>query len=97
MEVTQPSLRPKTYSSYEGTVRLHLRPSVGALPIDRVSPVHVHRLIVELSGEHSARTVQYALYVLRIALNRAVRWGLVARNAAPWCTHHESLGDRFLY
>ena len=97
MEVTQPSLRPKTYSSYEGTVRLHRRPSVGALPIDRVSPVHVHRLIVELSGEHSARTVQYALYVLRIALNRAVRWGLVARNAAPWCTHHESLGDRFLY
>lgn len=45
-------------------------------------PVHVHRLIVELSAEHSARTVQYALYVLRIALNRAVRWGLVARNVA---------------
>ena len=26
--------------------------------------------------------MQYALYVLRIALNRAVRWGLVARNVA---------------
>jgi integrase len=40
-------------------------------------------MLVELTAAgHSPRTVQYALHVLRIALARAVRWGLVPRNVA---------------
>jgi integrase-like protein len=83
LAVAKPSLRPATYVSYEGTTRLHILPDLGRVRLDQLTPMHVHRLLqTKAASELSPRTVQYILFVLRIALGRALRWGLVPRNVA---------------
>src|SRR5579859_706497 len=77
-------LRPSTHVSYEGIVRLHLVPEMGRLTLDKLSVEHVADLISRKQRDPrlSPTTVRYILLTLRIALNKAVRWGLVARNVA---------------
>jgi integrase len=83
LEVVKPTLRPATYVSYEGTTRLHILPDLERVRLDKLTPVHLHRLLqTKAETGLSPRSVQYILLVLRIALGRAVRWGLVPRNVA---------------
>ena len=83
VDTVEPSVRPSTYRSYEMLVRLHVQPSIGRVPLSKVSPQHVQRMLNEArAGGLSARSVHHVRAVLRRALNQAVRWGLVARNAA---------------
>jgi len=82
-EVAQPSVRPWTYHGYEVHVRLHINPVLGTIPLERLEPLHVQSLINrKLKDGLSPKTVRYIRGTLRTALNQAVRWGLVARNAA---------------
>jgi integrase len=83
-----PSVRPRTLESYCGTVRLHLIPRVGRVPLAKLSPQHVQTMIKEeLATGLSPRSVQYVHSVLSRALNRAVKWDFLPRNvcnlAAP--------------
>jgi integrase len=82
-DYAQATVRPRTYASYAQLIRLHLLPELGRVPIGKLSPQHVQAL---LNRKHasglSPRTVQYLHALLRTALNRAVKWGLVARNVA---------------
>lgn len=76
-------LRPKTYRSYEQIVRLHLIPVIGTLPLVKLQPQHVQQLVSSrLQRGLSARTADYCRIVLRVALNDAVKWGIIARNVA---------------
>jgi integrase len=82
-EVAKPSVRPWTYHGYEVHVRLHISPVLGTLALERLEPIHVQSLINrKLKDGLSPKTVRYIRGTLRTALNQAVRWGLVARNAA---------------
>lgn len=64
-------------------VRLHLNPWIGRVRLDKLGPLDVQRVVSGPVAEgRSERVLQYRLQVLRIALNKAVRWGLVARNVA---------------
>jgi integrase len=64
-------------------VRVHLIPGLGHHKLDKLTRVHVDDLLsVKLSGSLAARTVHHLRAVLRTALNRAVKDGLVLRNAA---------------
>lgn len=82
-DVVRPSVRPRTHTSYEQLVRLHLKPALGRLPLAKLTPQHVQRFMNEkLAAGLSARTVQYLRAVLRRALSQALRWNLVARNVA---------------
>jgi len=80
----RPTLRPKTYVSYEGVVRLHLVPEIGRVPLEKLSVEHVASLIARKQADRrlSPTSVRYVLLILRNALGKAVRWGLVARNVA---------------
>lgn len=84
LAAAKPALRPSTYVSYEGVVRLHLVPEIGRLRLEKLSVEHIADLLTRKQRDPrlSPTTVRYVLLVLRIALNRAVRWGLVARNVA---------------
>ena len=76
-------LRPNTFASYADTVRRHLVPEMGRLPLAKLSPVDVQGLMAtKAAAGLSPRTVQYVRAVLRVALNQALKWGLVARNVA---------------
>lgn len=78
-----PSLRPKTYVSYEGTVRLHIVPRLGKVQLRRLTPAMIQGVLAaKLDSGQSPQSVKYVLKVLRIALGQAQRWDLVGRNVA---------------
>jgi integrase len=77
-------LRPRTVESYSGTVRLYLKPALGKIPLARLQPDHVARMLRDLTarGDLSPTTVRYAGVILRNALGRALKTGKVLRNVA---------------
>jgi integrase len=82
-QVVRQSVRPRTYISYEGVVRLHIVPTLGRTRLDRLAPSQVQQLLnIKLAAGLSPRSVDYIRQVLKTALAKAVRWGLTTRNAA---------------
>ena len=82
-DVAAPRLRQRTLHEYEGLVRRHAYPTLGALPLGKVTPQHLASLYAALLAQGLApRTVQYLHAVLHRALQDALRQGLVARNVA---------------
>ncbi len=80
----KPSVRPRTYQSYDAVVRLHLVPTLGTLPLQSLSPQRIQALLNSKTADgFSPRSVAYIRAVLRIALNQALAWNLIARNPAP--------------
>jgi integrase len=80
----KPSVRPSTYRSYEQTIRNHLIPELGRLPLSKLEPQNVRVMLNRkiAQGGLSARSVAYLRVVLRAGLNQARKWNLVARNVA---------------
>lgn len=77
------SVAPATYVSYSGHVRLHIAPLLGGLPVIRIGPPDVRRLITALgSAGLAANTVRRVLTTLAMALGRAVREGSIPTNPA---------------
>jgi integrase len=82
-EVVRPSVRPWTYKGYEVHARLHLKPVLGSLPLEGLTPFHVQALLNQKLAEGlSPKTVRYIRGTLRTALKQATRWGLISRNPA---------------
>ena len=83
LALKQTTLRPRAYASYEQVVRGHLEPGVGKLRLAKLTPQQLSDWFqTHQAAGASARTIRYARTVLRAALNQALRWGMVARNAA---------------
>jgi integrase len=83
MECAKPSTRPRTFERYEQLIRLHIVPEIGKIRLERLAPADVQRLLNrKLAGGLSPKSVRHLRAVLTVALNRALRWGLVGRNAA---------------
>lgn len=83
LRAVQPALRPRTFESYSAHVRLYISPELGRLPLARLSPVHVQRMLAKLQERGlSAQTVVHVRATLRRSLRDASRWGLVHRNVA---------------
>jgi integrase len=75
--------RPATYSLYEITARLYLKPALGTTPLTRLSATRVQAFLNgQLAAGHSIRRVQIMRTVLSSALTRAMREELVMRNVA---------------
>jgi integrase len=77
-------VRPRTAESYASAVRLYIVPALGRLPLAKLHPEQVGRMLAALSdrGDLSPTTVRYAYSVLRTALGYALRQGKVLRNVA---------------
>jgi integrase len=77
-------VRSRTAESYAHTVRLYIMPAIGRVPLAKLEPQHVGRLLAELTARQdlSASTVRYVYSVLRTALGYALRQGAVVRNVA---------------
>jgi integrase len=79
----QPNLSPRGFERYEGVIRVHLIPSLGSVPLTLLRPEHLQKLYTaKLNDGLSAKTVRYHHAVLHVALQTALRWGLVIRNVA---------------
>jgi integrase len=92
----RPTIAASTYDGYEHLLRMHVKPDLGHVKLAKLTPQEVQAWMTRLgerpSKPHrpggpagpplSARTIRYAHAVLRHALNMALQFGLVARNAA---------------
>jgi integrase len=82
-DVVAPSVRPRTYETYEMIVRVHLKPGLGRHRLSGLTAAQVQSFLnAKGSTGHSPNTVRHIRAVLRCALNQARRWGLVAQNVA---------------
>ena len=83
LEAAKPTMRPRTWQGYSLIVRVHLAPAIGAIPLVRLGPADVQRMVNDaVTGGRKPQTVRNVHAVLRRALNQAVRWGVLPRNVA---------------
>jgi integrase len=76
-------VKPSTYMSREGHVRLYLVPHLGTHILKMLQPSHVEHMMNRMVRDGlSPRTANHARVTLRLALKDAERDGLVTRNAA---------------
>ena len=70
----KPRLRPLTYAGYRVNVEKHLVPTLGKIPLDQLTPLHVQEMInARLAAGFSGKSVAYMHQVLRTALGLATR------------------------
>ena len=84
LKATRQSVAASTYERYEQIVRCHLVPAVGRVRLRKLNPGHVERLkdsVLREKGRAPGTTNQVIL-TLSVALNRAVKWDLIAKNPA---------------
>jgi integrase len=82
-DVARLRVRPRTFATYEAAIERHLLPHLGRVPLSKLSPQHLQAWMSDLEAAGVSPTRRrYARVVLRIALNTALRWDLVVRNAA---------------
>lgn len=74
------TIRPRTYESYEGTLRRHVLPYLGSRQLDTLKPMHLQGLFDHLAQTVSPKTANSVRTVLNVALNEAVRWQVLGRN-----------------
>ena len=72
----------KTYTTYEQTIRSHIKPILGKIALGALRPDHIQTLVNDLAKNKAPRTVRNVRAVLRQALNQAMRWRYVTFNAA---------------
>jgi integrase len=83
LEAKKPGLEPGSYVQYSGLIRKHILPALGKIALAKLTPQQVERFYAAKLATLSPNTV-LGIHngVLYPALDKATRWGLVARNVA---------------
>lgn len=83
----KPTVKPKTYASYEQAVLLYIKPHLGNVRLSALKGEHVQRMLNTLltsggkdGASLSPRTVTTVRQVLHKALEVAVDWSYLTRN-----------------
>ncbi len=74
------SLAPRTIDTYRHSLNAWILPTLGGLPLDRITSAHVRRWHAEVSSQTGATAVRQAYAVLRAVLNTAVEDEALHRN-----------------
>jgi len=81
-DTVKPRLASRTHEDYAETVKRHIEPHIGGIPLARLTPQEVQKMLVVLATNVSPQMALRARRILRAALNRAMKWGYITRNAA---------------
>lgn len=82
-EVKAPTRQISTVAGYRRYIKDHLEPALGRILLRDLTPQDVQAGLNEIARKpRSPRTVQQARGILRAALEQALSYGLVTRNAA---------------
>jgi integrase len=74
-------VKEQTFASYTKMIQRYLRPSLGAVPLDKLAYADVKACYASLTRNGlSARTVKYSHAILRQALDEAQRENRIAKN-----------------
>ena len=77
------SLSPRGLERYQGIIQRHLIPNIGQITLTQLRPEHLQKMYTaNLDSGLNPKTVRYHHAVAHIALQTAVKWGLVGRNVA---------------
>jgi integrase len=80
-DVVRVTVRHSTYCRHKELVRLYISSRLGGISLSRLTPMHIQSLLADLEKDQkSPRLRQMVRGTLHAALNRAVKWNLVARN-----------------
>ncbi|MCP4607535.1 MAG: site-specific integrase [Planctomycetes bacterium] len=72
---------PRTVEGYKGVVNRYLVPSIGRVPLTKLTPQHVQGLYRDMLDRGlSPQTILHAHRIFSEALGHAVKWGLLGRN-----------------
>ena len=74
------NLSPKTAERYWQLLQKHVRPCLGAKPIQSIRPEDLNRLYSDLHQKLAPRTIKHIHRVLHRAFGHATKWGLLKRN-----------------
>jgi integrase len=83
-ECVKTRCRPRTFTLYRQQVQTHIVPTIGAIPLNRLTPQEIQQRLIAAKLEEglSGRTVRHIRAVLRSALTQAEKWLLIPRNVA---------------
>jgi integrase len=82
-ESVTPTARAKTRQGYAVIVSRHLIPTLGRVPLVRLTPDQIQAMLnAKVRAGMAPQSIRNIHAVLRRALNQAHRWGLVPRNVA---------------
>jgi integrase len=73
---------PNTYRGYEQIIRVHLKPDLGTIKLQGLSPLQLQDYYTDKLEVLSAQTVKHHHRLLSKALNDAVDWEFVNKNVA---------------
>jgi Phage integrase, N-terminal SAM-like domain len=76
------NVSPKTGERYSELLRLHAKPRIGAMRLQKLRPLHLTELYGTLAANLAPRTIGHVHRVLHQALSLAVDWDVVASNVA---------------
>lgn len=83
-EWLESTIRPhranRTYVGYELAIRKHILDELGATKLHNLTPQAIQRFVADLMRTEGNNTAKYTGKLLRNALNKAVRWGLIQNN-----------------
>jgi integrase len=83
LETIEPNVKPKTFLGYKHTVEHHLIPALGHRKLQALTAVQIHEAYAaKRRANIGARTLQLMHLRLCQALDLAVSWQLIPRNAA---------------
>lgn len=81
--------RPRTLTLYKGLAERYVKPVIGGVRLDKLTPAHVQRLVTETRNTRTSRgtppsasTLRHVYKLVRNALGDAYRMELVTRNVA---------------
>jgi hypothetical protein len=78
-----PRVRPKTFQDYRGMLNRYVRPVLGERVLAGLRPLDLQAMYQHMSERGlSARTIRYALVLMKGAMQQAVRWRLLFENPA---------------
>lgn len=74
------NVRNSTYESYEILSKVHIIPKIGHYQLNKLNQVHINKFYDELSETLSNSTILKIHKILKMALNKAVQYGYIAKN-----------------
>ena len=87
LDAVKGAVRYRTWQRHEQVVRLHLKPTIGGVRLDKVNALQVQSVYGrKLEVGLSPRTVEIVHATLHKALKQAVGWTLIPRNVAEAVT-----------
>lgn len=74
-------VRPRTYERYREAVHLHIVPALGHIQLQKLTAQHVRAFYTKKEDEGlAASTITCYHSVLHLALDMAVKWGIIPQN-----------------